>query len=251
MSDNNLSIWEKVEETSLKATKTVALEGRTVTSLNGTAMFKEATKLWGPVGIGWGYEILEEVFQHGGPIVDDDKQKIADNMIHTIKLELWYKQGNEIGKVVHFGHTPFIYKTKWGPKTDFEAPKKSLTDAIKKCLSMLGFSADVYMGMFDDQEYVDSIAIKEKIQDAEDSSSETLTQRDEFRTWMEKELGAYPLIPNKASLKLVCQGHLNSAKLKCQAVEIPFEAVEKSFISARDKQAAVIDKKRNEKKTED
>ena len=242
--NNNLHIWEQVEETALGATKQAKLEGRTVTSINGVAMFKEATKIWGPVGIGWGYEILDEVFQHGGPIFDDANMKVADNMVHTIKLELWYKDGEDTGKVVQFGHTPFIYKTKYGPKTDFEAPKKSLTDAIKKCLSMLGFSADIFMGMFDDQEYTDALAIKEKIKKADDTAVETQVQRDELRAWMEKELAAYPLIPNKASLKHVCQGHLNSAQLKCQAVGVPFEAVQKSFIAARDKQAEAIDKKK-------
>ncbi|WP_434771820.1 hypothetical protein [Pseudomonas entomophila] len=38
--------------------------------------------------------------------------------------------------------------------TDGEAPKKSLTDAIKKALSMLSFSADVFLGLFDDNAYV-------------------------------------------------------------------------------------------------
>ncbi len=151
---NNMHIWEQVEETAPGDTKTAKLEGREVTSINGISVVKKATKIWGPMGIGWGYDILEDVFQHGGPIFDDEGQKIADNMLHTIKLELWYKDGDEIGKVVQFGHTPFIYKTKYGPKTDFEAPKKSLTDAMKKCLSLLGFNADIYMGMFDDLNYV-------------------------------------------------------------------------------------------------
>jgi len=242
-SETNLHIWDQVEETAIGATKVSKFEGREQTSINGTAMFKVATSIWGPVGIGWGYTIIEDQFQHGGPIVDDQGQKIADNMLHTIKLELWYMDGDKKGSVIHFGHTPFIYKTKYGPKTDFEAPKKSLTDAIKKCLSMLGFSADIYMGMFDDIEYVNAQKMKDQIKKAEDSTEELIALRDEFRDWVSKEIESYPLIPIKASLKLVCNGHLKSASLKCQALNIPFESVKKMFTDAMDKQVLIIDKK--------
>jgi hypothetical protein len=36
---------------------------------------------------------------------------------------------------------------------DDEAPKKSLTDAVGKCLSLLGFAADVHMGLWDGDKY--------------------------------------------------------------------------------------------------
>jgi hypothetical protein len=58
------------------------------------------------------------------------------------------------GTVEHFGQTTFVGKNKNGYFTDEEAPKKSLTDAIGKALSMLGFSADIYLGLFDDNKYV-------------------------------------------------------------------------------------------------
>ncbi|CAI1876548.1 Uncharacterised protein [Serratia fonticola] len=37
--------------------------------------------------------------------------------------------------------------------SDGEAPKKLLTDATKKALSQLGFSADVFLGLYDDVNY--------------------------------------------------------------------------------------------------
>ncbi|QYM99300.1 hypothetical protein K1T36_19695 [Pseudomonas protegens] len=61
----------------------------------------------------------------------------------------------------------YLYKSKYGATTDGEAPEKSLTDAIKKSLSMLGFSADVFLRMFDDTEYPAPLKDEERIEQAE------------------------------------------------------------------------------------
>ncbi|MFK8333452.1 hypothetical protein M2D63_026040, partial [Pseudomonas sp. BJa5] len=47
--------------------------------------------------------------------------------------------------------------------TDGEAPKKSLTDAINNSLSMLGFRADVFLGIFDDRDYVQQRELLSKL----------------------------------------------------------------------------------------
>jgi len=38
--------------------------------------------------------------------------------------------------------------------------KKATTDGITKCLSMLGFNADVFLGKFDDNKYVQELKNK-------------------------------------------------------------------------------------------
>jgi hypothetical protein len=37
---------------------------------------------------------------------------------------------------------------------DDEAPKKAMTDALTKAMSHLGMSADIFLGKFDDNKYV-------------------------------------------------------------------------------------------------
>ena len=37
---------------------------------------------------------------------------------------------------------------------DEDAPKKSVTDGMVKCLSMLGFAGDIFSGQWDDSKYV-------------------------------------------------------------------------------------------------
>jgi hypothetical protein len=44
-----------------------------------------------------------------------------------------------------------------GDKTDDDFAKKCETDTITKSLSRLGFNADVFLGRFDDQKYIDSM----------------------------------------------------------------------------------------------
>ncbi|MFV9067750.1 hypothetical protein ABQ366_21090 [Serratia fonticola] len=164
---DNLGIWNRVYKTDAKFTKAFANNGGG-TSINGTYMVMQATKVFGPHGINWGVDVLEERFDNGAPIMQPVKQPdgsfvkgIVSNgtggylceVNHTVKIRLWYKQDGKTGEVLAYGCTPYIYGTKNGAMSDGEAPKKSLTDATKKALSQLGFSADVFLGLYDDVNY--------------------------------------------------------------------------------------------------
>lgn len=165
---DNLGIWNRVYKTDAKFTKAFSNNGGG-TSINGTYMVMQATKVFGPQGINWGVEIIEERFDNGAPIMRSVKQQdgsfiqeIIPNgaggylceVNHTVKIRLWYKHGGKTGDVISYGCTPYIYATHNGRLfSDGEAPKKSLTDATKKALSQLGFSADVFLGLYDDLTY--------------------------------------------------------------------------------------------------
>lgn len=146
--NKNLEIWEAVETTDPKYTKPFNRGGGfRGTSTNTTYLAKKATKLFGPLGIGWGWTVLDEQYQPG-----QDK-----DVIHVLRIKLWYEWNGKRGEIEHFGQTQFVGKNKNGYYTDEEAPKKSLTDALSKCLSMLGFSADIYLGMYEDHKYVNNL----------------------------------------------------------------------------------------------
>ncbi|EPM1536799.1 hypothetical protein LL447_002532 [Serratia marcescens] len=164
---DNLGIWNRVYKTDAKFTKAFSNNGGG-TSINGTYMVMQATKVFGPQGINWGVEIIEERFDNGAPIMRSVKQQdgsfiqeIISNgaggylceVNHTVKIRLWYKHSGKTGEVIAYGCTPYVYKSRNGPLSDGEAPKKSLTDATKKALSQLGFSADVFLGLYDDLTY--------------------------------------------------------------------------------------------------
>lgn len=179
MSDK-MGIWSAAKKTDPSATKVNTNGGFKSTSINGYWMIQKATEIWGPIGADWGYEILEERFDEGAPISDKETGVIlCKTVMHTIKLGLFFPGSTK--PVIQYGHTPYIYNSKHGPITDTEAPKKSLMDAIKKSLSMLGFSADVFQGEFDDVEYIKERQGEEAIKKAEDKEAEAERQKAEYK----------------------------------------------------------------------
>lgn len=130
----NLAIWDAVSKTNPANTKHVNQRGG-FTAINANSQIKEATRQFGPIGIGWGYTA-------GDPI-------ILETLV-MVPVTLWHgDRANTFGPV--FGAEE--WKDSKG-RIDSDAPKKAGTDALTKLLSQLGFNADVFLGLFDDQKYV-------------------------------------------------------------------------------------------------
>lgn len=154
---DNLALWNSVSRTDPAYTKNFTRGGGFKgTAINATYLARLATEKFGPIGVGWGIEVVDEAYIEGAPIITDG-QVVCKEVIHKIRAKLWYKLGDERGEVTQYGLTTFIGKNKFGPFTDEEAPKKSMTDAMTKCLSLLGFAADVHTGKFDDNKYVNDV----------------------------------------------------------------------------------------------
>jgi len=200
MTDKNMLVWDSVSKTDTRYTKDAKVGGQQITSLNGTAMIMKATEQFGPAGFGFGWKVLEERFDKGAEIFVGEGEKRASlgfELNHTVKILFWTKQDGERGEFEQYGCTPYLYKSKYGTTTDGEAPKKSLTDAIKKSLSMLGFSADVFLGLFDDREYVQNLQEEQAVELAEDRVAEEEKQKAErleyLRSTIETMKGAATL----------------------------------------------------------
>lgn len=158
--ENTLGLWAAVCETDPAFTKKFSRSGGfSGTATNATYLAKRATETFGPCGIGWGIVVDEEQIMQGAPILHGDTV-IGHELIHKVRITLWYRYNGSNGKVTHFGQTTFVGKNKYGIFTDEEAPKKSLTDAMSKALSLLGFASDVHLGLYDDNKYVNDL--KEK-----------------------------------------------------------------------------------------
>ncbi|WP_340615235.1 hypothetical protein [Xenorhabdus thailandensis] len=193
----NLRIWKAVQRTDPRFTKPLEGVGYTGTSINSNYMLMRATEQFGPAGGSWGYQVLEDKMLDGAPMTEpvydaNNKQtgfrllRDGDGTLiyeqnHSIKILLWYPLGDGTrGEIESYGATPYRYKTKNGIKTDGEVIKKSLTDAIKKALSMLGFSADVFMGMYDNPEYQAENKIEFGIKAASDKAEDLTRLRKEL-----------------------------------------------------------------------
>jgi hypothetical protein len=150
----NTEIWNIVAVTNPNFVKSFTRGGGfSGTAINATYQAQKATETFGPCGIGWGLDILEERYQDGAPLLQDGAV-VGKEVIHVLRVKLWYVYQGKRGEVIHFGQTPFVGRNKNGFFTDEEAPKKSMTDAMSKCLSLIGFSADVHLGLYDDNKYV-------------------------------------------------------------------------------------------------
>lgn len=129
---DNMRIWDTVCKTDPAMTKKVEYGSHKFTAICAYSQIEAATRLWGPVGIGWGW--VHKLTQQEG--------------FWLCEVTLWY------GSIEHsinvFGTAPTHKKT----NVDDDGPKKALTDGITKALSYLGFSADVFQGQFDDNKYV-------------------------------------------------------------------------------------------------
>lgn len=194
MGKENLRLWDDVCTTDPDYTKQYkGVGGFEGTAINSTYQIRKATEAFGPVGIGWGYTVLSERFDKGNLFVgkDEDKSVIHEGIgaiVHTLHLRLWYILDGKRGEVEHFGHTPFVYQNKYGANTENEPSKKSLTDAIGKCLSMLGFSADIFMGEYDNAEYVDQVKAESAIEKAENREEEIAAQRAELSEYVMRHI---------------------------------------------------------------
>ncbi|MBD2782421.1 hypothetical protein [Xenorhabdus szentirmaii] len=234
----NLRIWKAVQRTDPRFTKPLEGMGYTGTSINSNYMLMRATEQFGPAGGDWGYRILEDKMLDGAPMTEpvydaNNKQtgfrllRDGDGTLiyeqnHSIKILLWYPLGDgRRGEIESYGATPYHYKTKNGIKTDGEVLKKSLTDAIKKALSMLGFSADVFMGMYDNPEYLAENKIEFGIKAASDKAEDLTRLRKELDEKFTRNTNTMKTAVTKNELRGIASTltreitvHLDNAKAK-------------------------------------
>ncbi|EIX9048237.1 TPA: exodeoxyribonuclease VIII [Klebsiella oxytoca] len=191
----NLKLWRNVMRTNPRYTKDMSDLGFGGTSINAEYMIMRATEMFGPVGLGWGWKVIEDKMLEGSPLSEkifegnkfigkrtlrDSDGSLIYELNHYLKIELWYLAEGERATVESYGSTVYRQTTKHGIYCDSEVHKKSLTDAIKKALSTLGFSADIWLGLYDDAVYKAESKLEFEIKDASDKADDTARIREEL-----------------------------------------------------------------------
>lgn len=150
---DNLALWSALEPTNPKYTKPFkGAGGFTGTAINGTYILKRLTETFGPCGQGWKLVLEDERIQEGHTLRSGDRAQL-----HIVRAHLDYRFHPDdpwFSTSPQFGQTMLVGENKNGTFTDEEAPKKSITDCVSKCAVLLGLAADVHLGMFDDNKYV-------------------------------------------------------------------------------------------------
>lgn len=150
---SNTALWDIVQKTDPKHVKAITGKSYQGTSPKPHYLIHKATETFGPCGIGWGFTIVDERIEEGA---GGERMSIA-------RVRVWYEWPNRKGEYVrgeveHIGGTSFSGMRSSGkPFTDEDAPKKSVTDALVKALSMIGFAGDIFMGRYDDSKYVQEL----------------------------------------------------------------------------------------------
>lgn len=148
MSDENKKLWNAVCKTDPDHVKKISGKSYQGSSPKPYYLIERATDTFGPCGIGWGIDVIEERFFN-----------FSETEIHHFAtVEFWYVLDGKRGTVRQMGGTRAAYITSAGKFTcDEDAPKKSITDGMVKAMSMVGFAGDIFGGRWDDSKYQDEL----------------------------------------------------------------------------------------------
>lgn len=141
-----LDLWNRLGKTDPKHTKPFTRSGGFKgTSIKPIYSYHRMTEEFGPCGTGWG--INAPTFQ----VVTGSEGE----MLVYCTASIWY--GDKANIVFGVGGDKAVVKQSSGLRGDDEAFKKAFTDGITNALKMIGVGADVHMGMFDDDKYVNTL----------------------------------------------------------------------------------------------
>ena len=139
---NNMAIWSQVCVTNPKYTKEVNF-GRKFTSINAQYQIMCATEQFGACGDGWG-------------VSDESFYMVTDGLLGYQATFWWIDdvENKDLLQAKSFAINSSIATHNKSGKLDDDCFKKVSTDALTKGLSKLGFSADIFLGDWDDNKYV-------------------------------------------------------------------------------------------------
>jgi len=145
---DNMKLWQSVETTDPSFTKKVNQRGG-FTAIGAQYQLRTATETFGPFGTGWG-------------VKDERIEKWEDAGLAVYTGTLWYRPAefrDGIPVIKQESEFPIHSSIKYhsNGRVDDDFMKKVATDALTKGLSKLGFNADVFMGKFDDNKYVNKL----------------------------------------------------------------------------------------------
>ncbi|CAH6804163.1 hypothetical protein [Vibrio crassostreae] len=148
LTNPNLALFMQGFETDLAFTKQDH-NGRL--SIKTQYRIMRATAIWGPIGVGWGYEVKREWTVKGAPIIMNGAITEHHEQVHKCEIIFWYMHDDKRIEFTQYGDTRKLYMSQYGKFIhDDEVEKKSLSDALGKAMSMTGLCADIYLGTYDD-----------------------------------------------------------------------------------------------------
>lgn len=129
-------IWDALATTDKNYTKDFKKAGGFGgTDINPQWRMRRMTEQFGPVGVGWGYEVKRTW-----------REDFGNTPFVFAEVVLWYYPSDTDEQPAMTG--PQIGGTDASRASD-EAYKMAITDGLGKCMAQIGLAADVYLGEFD------------------------------------------------------------------------------------------------------
>lgn len=150
---SNLENWARLEKPPATALKTISggrLRG--MTDVNPQWRYKAMTEVFGPCGQGWRYTIDRLWIENG----------VGDERVAFAQISLY--AGCDI--IPGIGGSMLIAKETGGLRTNDEAFKMAVTDALSVAMKMLGVASSIYEGRWDGTKYKDDADDKPKLPSA-------------------------------------------------------------------------------------
>jgi len=141
MTTENLKLWKAVEKTDPKHTKKANIGGMKITAIAPQYQILKATEQFGPYAIKWGFKDIEF-----------DWSLVADHKLVIFKGTFFCPDGECV-----VTNSAKLFMDRAEKMIDADIAKKLETDALTKVLSKMGFNADVFMGRYDDNKYVEQM----------------------------------------------------------------------------------------------
>jgi len=192
---NNLELWNKVEKTNPKYTKKANVKGNKITSIAPQYQIMNVTEQFGSYGKTWGFKDIEF-----------DYTLVEKVGLVVFSATFFYPNGsfpikNSIGLYIDNAKT----------KVDDNFAKKVETDTLTKAISKLGFNADIFMGKFDDQRYLDEVTneFKEENKEWLTEQNYKLLQEDKNHSKIPQYIEAFKVRPDQKELLLKLVDKLN------------------------------------------
>jgi hypothetical protein len=170
----NKALWQEAFMTDPKAVKPITGKTYSGNSPKPYWLIERATDMFGPIGIGWGVNVKSERFERMG----------EHDVLHVAVVSVWYVWNGQRSETFdQMGGTKAAYKTSKGALlVDEDAGKKSVTDGMVKCLSMIGFAGDIFSGRWDDSKYVAEANHEYRAKEEAEHQAQAAAQRSE---WLE------------------------------------------------------------------
>lgn len=144
MENNNLELWNRVTKIDPKHTKKVSVQGKQpFTNIDTYYLLQRATEEFGIYGKDFGIKSMAW-----------SETVITDTVLLNLDAVFFYPNGEfPIRNSLKLSYmTKLTYV-----KIDEDCPKKLMTNTIAKALSYIGFGASVFLGQWEDANFVNDM----------------------------------------------------------------------------------------------